>query len=233
MAGEYYCLLPDLPGHGSHTARPFEPPLTFEIIAAEIAAQLDLLGYPQIDMVGYSMGGRIALYFAARYPERVNKLVIESGSPGITEQDARQARRRADARRAGEIVQRGMPAFVEDWYQLPLWASLEQRPEKLQAKKDDCAQNDPVWMAKVIEELSPGTQPAVWDALPNMHIPTLLAAGALDPKYPQLLQKAVTLLPQGKMLLFEDAGHNIHYEQPESFARQVINFLSSPDQTTD
>ncbi|HSH03608.1 MAG TPA: alpha/beta fold hydrolase, partial [Anaerolineae bacterium] len=60
--------------------------------ATDIINLLDQLNLPQINLLGYSMGGRLALYLAIHYPHRINTLILESSSPGLptpTEQTAR------------------------------------------------------------------------------------------------------------------------------------------------
>ena len=82
----------DLPGHGA-TQTPAEPE---RASMAETAADLDALleqivPQQQVDLMGYSMGGRLALFFALNYPDRVRRLVLESASPGLAEPEERHA----------------------------------------------------------------------------------------------------------------------------------------------
>src|SRR2546428_12269799 len=66
----------DLQGHG-RTAD-IDRPLSPELMADDIAALIKHLKLERPDLMGYSMGGGVALHTAARYPERVGKLVIVS-----------------------------------------------------------------------------------------------------------------------------------------------------------
>ena len=65
-------------GHG-HTAD-IARPISYEQMADDSAALLEHLGIEQADVVGYSMGGGIALQFAIRHPARVRRLVVASAS---------------------------------------------------------------------------------------------------------------------------------------------------------
>ena len=67
------CLMPDLPGHGDSLAGQAHD---VEATAAAMAADLDAMSVPRTDLLGYSLGGRVALYFALTYPERVGRLVL-------------------------------------------------------------------------------------------------------------------------------------------------------------
>jgi pimeloyl-ACP methyl ester carboxylesterase len=66
----------DLQGHG-RTAD-IDRPLTFEGMADDLAAALDRLGYGQVDVMGYSLGGGVALQLALRHPQRLGRLAVIS-----------------------------------------------------------------------------------------------------------------------------------------------------------
>ncbi|MBZ0275035.1 MAG: alpha/beta hydrolase [Anaerolineae bacterium] len=66
----------ELQGHG-HTAD-IDRPLTYEAMADDIAALIAYLGYDEADVLGYSMGGGVALQTAIRHPDSVNRLVLVS-----------------------------------------------------------------------------------------------------------------------------------------------------------
>ena len=66
----------DLQGHG-RTAD-IDRPIDVRLMADDIAALIDQLGLDRPDLVGYSLGGGVALFTASKYPEKVGKLVIAS-----------------------------------------------------------------------------------------------------------------------------------------------------------
>ena len=163
FADRFYCILPDLPGHGENTGFPLEKPLSYDVFVDDLAATLPSPPAPlpggedgrKINLVGYSMGGRTALYFALKYPELVQTLILESTSPGIEAEPARLERCKLDDRWAGVIRANGISAFVEEWYNIPLFRSLHRQPELLERVKAARRENSSAWMAKVITELSP------------------------------------------------------------------------------
>lgn len=213
----YRCLLPDLPGHGSNISGNFHARLGFDAICDDLRTQLDSHDIQRATLIGYSMGGRIALYFAAHYPERVQSLIVEGASPGLRDPQARAARAAEDYRRAEQIRTMGMDAFLEYWYALPLFSTLKNLPEKLAELKRIRRLNNPLWMAKVIYELSPAVQPHLWDALPRLSMPITLVSGALDAKYSTLAQQLAAQLPNARVCLIPNAGHNAHLENPVAF----------------
>lgn len=217
LSQNYFCILPDLPGHGENTNSDLSSPLNFDILTDWLVRTLDEIPAPKIHLVGYSLGGRAALTFACRFPERILTLTLESANPGIVDNAERARRLAEDAARAESILKEGMSAFVEQWYRMPLFATLNKHPEKLSAIKESASRNDPRWMAKVIRELSPGAQTPLWDALPHLAFPVLLIAGGQDEKYARIVQKMTEQIPNAQQVIFLEAGHNVHAEQPEEY----------------
>ena len=113
----------DLPGHGD-TEAPSDPArFTVEETARDLNALLELTGVAEAHWVGYSMGGRIALYAAAAYPERTRSVLAESASPGIESEEERAARRASDEALAAEILHHGVEWFAGHWEAQPIFAT--------------------------------------------------------------------------------------------------------------
>jgi 2-succinyl-6-hydroxy-2,4-cyclohexadiene-1-carboxylate synthase len=222
---KYFCILPDLPGHGQNTNSDLSSPLNFDIVADWLFHLLEEISAPKIHLVGYSLGGRAALTFACRYPKRILTLTLESANPGIVDESERAKRSAEDSSRAESILKNGISAFVDGWYQMPLFASLQNHPEKLAVIKESAKQNDPRWMAKVIYELSPGLQTPLWNCLPNLSFPVLLIGGGDDKKYAQIIPAISEKIPNSRYEIIPDAGHNIHAEQPGKYISLLQNFL--------
>jgi pimeloyl-ACP methyl ester carboxylesterase len=77
LARAHRVIAPEQRGHG-HTPDPDEP-WRFEQMADDTAAVLDGLGVEHADVIGFSMGGRLALELTVRHPARVRRLVVCSG----------------------------------------------------------------------------------------------------------------------------------------------------------
>ncbi len=225
LARHFFCILPDLPGHGD-TPLPTGR-LSFARLAAEFQTLLAAFDIQTFTLGGYSMGGRLALYFAVQYAHRVQHLVLESASPGIQHSEARTKRLATDHQRAEHIRQIGMQAFLQEWYAMPLFASLQRFPQTLQAIIAERSRLAPSVAARVIEELSPGQQPPLWDALPSLPMPVLLLGGALDKKYAALLPRMAWRIPRAQTLIVAQAGHNVHLERPGAWQRAVLRFLNA------
>jgi 2-succinyl-6-hydroxy-2,4-cyclohexadiene-1-carboxylate synthase len=221
LAPHAYCLTVDLPGHGASTDAPSWD-YSMEGATQALADVLDDAGIQQCTLVGYSMGGRIALYFARYQTERVRRLVLESASPGLAAAEERAARRAVDADRAAAIRD-DLRGFLEDWYRMPLFASL-QKHDLVETMVERRARNDPKALARVLDGLGTGTQPSLWDDLPDLDVPTLLLTGALDDKYVDLTAEMAFRNPSMHRVVVPNAGHNVHAERPQAFVSHLVHF---------
>ena len=216
---------PDLPGHGAAVGLD-DAAYTMNGAADRL---LDGAG-GAVDVVGYSMGARLALHLAVRHPARVRRLILVSGSPGLRTEAERAARRRLDAERA-EAIRRDLLGFLHAWYRMPLFASL--RPalrDRLVA--DRAAHNDSAELGRSLEGMGTGAQPSHWDALAGITMPTTAVAGALDPKFVALARAMAERLPRAggagpvEPVVLGGAGHMLAAERPAALAALLQTLLS-------
>lgn len=227
LAEEYYCVCPDLPGHGANIADDLGAQLTIAQLAIDLGALCAELGLHEPVVVGYSLGGRVALSIALQFPSLMRALVLESASPGVEGALQRESRSATDDARAAALLAGGVPAFTKSWYSAPLFQSLHRYPvllAKLQAARST---NDARWLARVVRDLSPGRAASVWAELASIQIRTLLVAGALDVQYTSTVQRMAVVMPSATSLIVPDAGHNVHLEEPIVFVQALRQFLAS------
>ena len=124
-------IAPDLLGHGRSDCPADPQRYSLTATAADLRALLDALGVERCTVLGYSMGGRVALRFAVEAPARVAGLILESTSPGIGAPQDREARVRADGALAARIERQGVPAFVDHWQALPLFRTQAALPQRV------------------------------------------------------------------------------------------------------
>lgn len=225
ISERYYCILPDLPGHGSNRDRPLSQPFDLAHLSREVGTILDRLESSKVILAGYSMGGRIALHSALQFSHRIRALILESTNPGIEDEETRRHRAIQDDKRADIMLANGMEVFVDQWYEMDLFRSLKTHPGLVEKVKAQRGLNDPIWMAKVIRELSPGRQIPLWNRLKNLSFPVLLITGELDTKYTALMEKMRGKIPDGTLRIVPEAGHNVHLERPDEFIRLMKDFL--------
>jgi 2-succinyl-6-hydroxy-2,4-cyclohexadiene-1-carboxylate synthase len=218
----------DLPGHGG-TDRP-EDIRRYEMgyVALDLARLLAEIDATPAHWLGYSMGGRLALYVGVHHPDAVRSLILESASPGLIDVAERRERRLQDERLADRIETEGVEQFVNAWEQLPLFASQKRLPADVKAKlRRQRMNNSAVGLARSLRGMGTGVQPSLWAELSTIERPVLLLAGALDGKFVDINRQMATALPQGQLNVIENAGHAVHLEQPARFAEVVETFLGS------
>jgi 2-succinyl-6-hydroxy-2,4-cyclohexadiene-1-carboxylate synthase len=219
-------VAPDLPGHGES---PCPPDITFEATLASLLRLLDALGLERVDIAGYSLGARVALGLGLRAPDRVGRLVLESGSPGLRRRRDRLERRRSDEALADSIERDGVEAFVDRWEALTLFEGLRALPPTVQeALRERRRSHRPEALAGSLRALSLGAQPNYWSRLWTLRSPTLLLTGARDAKFTATARAMAAELPLVWGHVFPGAGHAPHLEVPEAYAREVKGFLSAP-----
>lgn len=228
FASYYRTIVVDLLGHGQ-TEAPTDPTrYTIEQSASDLAGLLTTIAPGPINLLGYSMGGRLALYFAIHYPYLVQRLILESASPGLPDVTTQQERVRSDEQLAADIETQGMAAFVERWEALPLFATQQTLPAATQSTlHEQRLRNRPHGLANSLRGMGTGAQLSLWEQLPGLSVPTLLLAGALDQKFKVIAEQMATYLPKATVAIIPDAGHTIHLEQPKAFQTAVINFLQT------
>lgn len=224
----WHLLAPDLLGHGQ-TDAPSDP-ARYEAgeQVADLLALLDYYGIAQIGVLGYSMGGRLALHLACAAPERCRFLILESASPGLADPEERAARRAADDELAQKIEERGLEWFVDYWERLPLFASQKRLPlsRRLRLRAERLAQR-PVGLANSLRGFGAGAMPPVWEALTQLKLPVLVLVGALDARYVAIARQLTRHLPCAELCIVPEAGHAVHIENPSFFLAAVQHFLAA------
>ncbi len=202
-------LFIDLPGHGASADIQVED---FQQTDALLKATLTAHQISRYWLIGYSLGGRIAMYHAAAGAKGLVGMVVEGGNPGLVDEAERQPRRENDHRWAERLRQEPIEQVLSDWYRQPVFSSLtaNQRTALVALRR----QNNPLALAAMLEATSLGRQP-------NLR-PTLQAAGGefhylcgeRDDKF-----RAIATMLGFPAHTIASAGHNAHREQPEAVAR--------------
>jgi 2-succinyl-6-hydroxy-2,4-cyclohexadiene-1-carboxylate synthase len=218
-----YCIAVDLPGHGGSVRS--DPPYTMPKTLDGLRRVLNEVGASSSAIVGYSMGGRIALHFAVRHPDACSRLVIESASPGLADAAERLERRGADEALAIRLETDDLRAFLEDWYGRPLFHTLRARADLVRAMVESRAANDARELARSLRSLGTGVQQPLWESLPELRMPALAIVGALDGKYVEIAQRMALLMPKLRTAIIPNAGHNVHAERPGEFVEVLREFL--------
>jgi 2-succinyl-6-hydroxy-2,4-cyclohexadiene-1-carboxylate synthase len=198
LAGRYRALVPDL-GVG-----PWESEL----------ARLEALAPPRFTLCGYSMGGRLALALALRIPDRVERLVLISASPGLANDGERAARRSADDALADRIEAIGVESFARAWAREPIFAG--QPPEVAAAAHADRLRRSAGSHADQLRGLGTGVMPPLWERLSELKMPVSVVVGERDTKF-----RAIAERMGFPMAVIPGAGHAVHLEAPAAVAAHL------------
>ncbi len=225
----FYCIVPDLPGHGQTTTAPDS--YTFSLTASALVQLLHHLNIHQTNLLGYSMGGRLALYLTCEFPNCCICTVLESASPGLKTNQEREKRQQQDEALARQLETIPLPTFLNRWYQNPLFASLQQHPTAYAAMLARRQYNQPHQLAAALRGFSTGRQPSLWPALSAISTPLYLLVGALDTKFVRLNREMLTSLTaasQSALHVVDSCGHNLHLENPVEYAIAILPYLLDP-----
>jgi 2-succinyl-6-hydroxy-2,4-cyclohexadiene-1-carboxylate synthase len=222
---EFCCLTVDLPGHGQTKVRQ-DSDYQMPNVALALIELLVELEIKQCILVGYSLGGRIALYLAIHFPQYFQGVILESASPGLSNQLERDHRIIQDYQLAAQLESSDLTDFIQQWYSQSLFASFVQHPNYPQAiaRRLD---NDPYKLAKSLRLIGLGTQPTLWDSLEKLQLPLLLMVGELDAKFIMINQLIAQSYPQASLQIVDGAGHNVHFEHPAEFRKLLKHFIAS------
>ena len=214
---------PNLPGHGGAPL----PGSSFTMadVVAWLDNELDRAGMDRCVLVGYSMGGRIAMHYALAHSDRCVRLVSISASPGIPDAATRSARIRSDDAWADRLERLEVGEFLRDWYDQPVFRSLRNRPALLHHLMASRSGIDRNAAACVLRSLSVGRQPSLWDRLETLQMPTMAVAGALDGKYVEMAERMAVLAPNVATGIVADAGHIVHLERERAFLQLLGGFM--------
>jgi len=205
-------VVPDLRGHGATRVRPGAP-YTMEACTDDLVRLWDSLGIARSHLVGYSMGGRLALNVAATRPERILSLLTIGAHAGLDE-EARGGRRRGDEALAQRIETDGLEAFVNYWSSLPMFESLERRgPSFVAQVRAARMENHVAGLAESLRGMGAGAMRPVWNELGRV--------------------KVAESVPDGRVVIVQRAGHTVHQERPEAFSRLLLAHLEAASERSE
>ena len=205
-------VAPDLPGHGGRdgTGTDWDEAVDSVVESART--------FQPATILGYSMGGRIALAAALRQPALFPRLVLVSTSLGIEDDDERADRLSSDEAHAAAIQRAGTAEeFVRSFGSMPFLqapgSSIDLDSIRLANRSDG--------IAGALRGMGQGSQPYVGHSLHQLAMPVVWIAGSRDEKYTAIAEDAAAACPDGSVVVV-DAGHNVIAEQPAAVAAAMM-----------
>jgi 2-succinyl-6-hydroxy-2,4-cyclohexadiene-1-carboxylate synthase len=172
-------------------------------------------------LLGYSMGGRLALHALLENNHGWQAAVIVSAHPGLAGAAERETRRAADAAWATRALTGNWQEFLEAWDAQPLLAHSAPRDPQAAARLVMRRRE----IARGFVDWSLGAQQPLWDRLPEITIPVLWVAGENDAKFLALAQQAVARMSTATLAVAPAAGHRVPWEAEAWLAAQTAHFL--------
>ena len=175
---------------------------------------------------GYSMGARLALRMARRFPEEIAGVVLIGATPGIADSIEREARREEDQRLGEWIEAHGVEAFRERWSAVPLISTQKRMPAKFrEAMMERKLENTSSGLRWALATLGQGVMGSQWEGLGEVTLPVLLVVGEEDEKYRRIAERMKTAMLGATVEVVEGAGHAPHLEQPGAFCEGVSRWM--------
>ncbi len=219
-------VAPWLPGHDGFPG--WFGGASFAEAVDALATALPALAPPPWHLVGYSLGGRLALALAACYQELVASAVLIGAHAGLSSTEARQERRRADGHWVRCLREEGLEAFVEKWEAQALFASQRRLPPARRAAQRAWRQRlSAEGLALCLARLGLAEMPDLWPALPTVRVPVLLVVGEEDSKFLTLAHAMAARLPAGRVEVVPGVGHNVVLEAPEALASLLVRHVAA------
>ena len=219
----------DTVGHGKSDSPEDPGAYSFESCRLQLSETIDALELGACHLLGYSMGGRIALDLVHHSPisTKVLSLTLISSTAGLKDAQARADRIKADQELADSINEKGLEDFIDKWMSQPLFSSQSQIGKKALAQtRKQRLRNNPIGLIHCLMGLGLGQMESYWSQLKNLDLKCLLISGEYDQKFTQLAIEMQALLPQAIALKISGVGHAPQSESPETTGLFIRSYLS-------
>lgn len=209
----------DLPGHAGSDAVRADLPTAAGLVRDAVRSAI---GTEPCDLLGYSLGARVALHVVTGSDLDLERVVFIGVTAGIEDDGEREHRKRADEETAEALEASGdVAAFVDSWLAGPLFDRL---PDD-SAERHERLRNSASGLASSLRLCGTGTQEPLWDRLPSVRQPVLAVAGSDDTRFAARAIRLAQLVPAAVATLVPGGGHAAHLAQPDLTWRVVGHWL--------
>lgn len=215
----YQVLTYDVRGFGQteKTSGPF----SMDLFAEDLYELLKVLDLPSVCVLGYSMGGRIALEFCMKYPKETTGLVMANSVVGAPSSPEREQRTKMMI----EMIQSGNNELIAEIMTVNSFSPgfKEKDPAVFNQYKAIKLQNDPSGYLPVMMAMGASAQVPV--DLDRIQCPVLMLAGTSDNFMPLSVAEEMHKKLKKAILKTFSTGHIAAIEAPRDFNETVLAFL--------
>ena len=171
-------------------------------------------------LLGYSLGGRLALQACLWKPELWSGVVIIAADTGLTDPEEKQRQLKQDQHWGTRFTTEDLQSLFDEWDALPVFTHIpNQAPRKL-------SHFEPEYIQQIFDHFSKGRQENLLPALTKLAEPPLLyLSGEWDDKYTKIGQHLEQQCPALQHRIISKAGHRVPWENPMDFVKVVQEFL--------
>lgn len=222
LGNYHYSMAFDLPGHGKSL---FLSEATYLIdnTIVTIHSQLHSLDINKVHIVGYSMGGRIALSFANAYPEMISSLTMISSTAGLKTKEERRLRIENDTKIIDKIQSLSMEDFLHFWYSQQIFSFSSERINSILSQR---VTNNKSEIIKSLKFAGTGMMTPLWDNLHNLNFPILLLSGVKDKKFVKICEEMHQIMPNSRNIVIENSSHNLLLDAPVETLNLITKFIN-------
>ena len=221
-------IAPDLLGHGYSPAPDDVESYRMDRVVEHCVRWCEHA--PTVDVIGYSMGGRVALRLAAILGQRLSRLVLISTSPGLQDPQARAERIARDYALAGTIEDLGVEWFSDHWLKQPTIQSQQNIPNDIRGPMTERRRTNRVaGLAGSLRGMGQGAVEPCWGSLANLQVPVLLITGEVDRPYVDTAERIALHLSHGVHTCVPRVGHCVHLEAKDAVLATLRSFLSTTE----
>ncbi len=221
---QFYCIAVDLPGHGDSQQITLPEDKAFEAFDEHMLVLADSLRLEKYSMLGYSLGGRLAMSHMLSYPDQVEHVIAESANPGLASELERGRRRMQDKQWARRFREDPIEDVLRDWYSQPVFADLTDSERWKLVEQRKSGKTDA--LADMLLATSVARQKNLWQLMTQGGFSLGYICGSKDSRYKEVGRRLLQRSPGVIQQQVEGAGHNVHLHHKERFV-QAFNSLFS------
>jgi 2-succinyl-6-hydroxy-2,4-cyclohexadiene-1-carboxylate synthase len=223
LADDHTLIGIDLPGHAGSDAVRADLPATAGLVQEAVTG---VIGSERCDLLGYSLGARLALHVATATDLALDRLVVIGATGGMEDDGARQKRREADEATAAALEASGdVDGFIARWVGGPMFAGLGDA-----AQVEERRRNSASGLASSLRLAGVGAQEPLWERVPSLGCALLALAGTDDVRFAAHALRLARTAPRATATLIPGGGHAVHLAQPHVVARLVRHWLKGAGQ---